>query len=320
MALEIERKFLVENSDWREIAYASQHFAQGYLNDRGRASVRVRIEGETANMNIKAARIGNARAEYEYPIPLSEAREILDDLTLTPPVKKTRHWVEYAGHTWEIDVFEGVNAPLVVAEIELEDPEAHFERPSWLGAEITHDQRYYNHALAFAPYSQWPDENSALNIEIDLGSQELRLNNGTGELIKRYWVATSARGPGECEGSYCTPRGEHVIRAKIGAGCPDNTVFVGRRPTGERFSADLARTQPDRDWILARILWVSGTEVGRNRLGKVDTMRRYVYIHGTPDNVPMGQPSSHGCIRMRRPDVVELFEQVAIGTRVTIHE
>lgn len=157
MALEIERKFLVVDASWRDAAHASEHFAQGYLNDRGRASVRVRIAGEHANLNLKAARVGTSRAEYEYPIPLAEAREILDDLTLTPPVEKIRHWVVHGGHTWEIDEFTGANAPLVVAEIELDDAEASFEHPGWLGAEITDDERYYNHALAFAPYSQWQD-------------------------------------------------------------------------------------------------------------------------------------------------------------------
>lgn len=155
MALEIERKFLVAGLAWRAQAHASERFAQGYLNADGKASVRVRIEGEAANLNIKAARIGNARAEYEYPIPLAEAREILDSLTLTPPVKKTRHWVRHGEHTWEIDVFEGANAPLVVAEIELSARDENFERPPWLGAEITEDARYYNHALAFAPYGRW---------------------------------------------------------------------------------------------------------------------------------------------------------------------
>lgn len=158
MALEIERKFLVVGDAWRKAAHASEHFAQGYLNQTGRASVRVRIEGEQANLNIKAAQVGTSRAEYEYPIPLAEAREILDSLTLTPPVEKTRHWVEHAGHVWEIDEFVGANAPLVVAEIELDAADEAFERPDWLGAEITDDVRYYNHALAFEPYSQWHDD------------------------------------------------------------------------------------------------------------------------------------------------------------------
>lgn len=155
MALEIERKFLVVGDDWRGQAHASAHFAQGYLNDRGKASVRVRIENDAANLNLKAAEVGTTRAEYEYPIPLAEAREILDNLTLTAPVEKTRHWVAHAGHVWEIDEFIGANAPLVVAEIELDDADARFAHPGWLGAEITDDVRYYNHALAFTPYSQW---------------------------------------------------------------------------------------------------------------------------------------------------------------------
>lgn len=157
MALEIERKFLVAGDGWRDAAHASRHMAQGYLNDQGRASVRVRIEGEQANLNIKAMQIGSSRAEYEYSIPLAEAREILDGLTLTPPVEKTRYWVKHAGHTWEIDEFAGANAPLVVAELELDDPTADFERPDWLGAEVTDEARYYNHALAFYPYREWPD-------------------------------------------------------------------------------------------------------------------------------------------------------------------
>ncbi|KEZ76928.1 CYTH domain-containing protein [Salinisphaera hydrothermalis] len=158
MALEIERKFLVVGDAWRAAAHASQRFAQGYLNDSGRASVRVRIEGEQANLNLKAAQVGASRAEYEYPIPLAEAREILDNLTLTPPVEKTRYWVKHAGHVWEIDEFVGANAPLIVAEIELDSADEAFERPDWLGAEITDDVRYYNHALAFLPYSQWSND------------------------------------------------------------------------------------------------------------------------------------------------------------------
>lgn len=158
MATEIERKFCVQGSAWRESAHASRHFAQGYFNDSGRASVRVRIEDDTANLNIKAAVVGSARTEYEYPIPLADARHMLDDLCLTEPVEKTRYWVRHEGHTWEIDVFEGANAPLVVAEIELTDVEAHFSRPDWLGREITEDRRYYNHALAFAPYRDWAPE------------------------------------------------------------------------------------------------------------------------------------------------------------------
>ncbi len=121
-------------------------------------------------------------------------------------------------------------------------------------------------------------------------------------------------------GSFKTPRGRHRIRAKIGAGQPVNTVFVGRRPTGEIFTPELAARHPDRDWILTRILWLSGCEPGFNRLGEVDSMRRYIYIHGAPDTVPMGVPASHGCIRMRNVDVMDLFDRVPVGTPVEILE
>ncbi|MFZ9530396.1 MAG: L,D-transpeptidase family protein, partial [Burkholderiales bacterium] len=126
------------------------------------------------------------------------------------------------------------------------------------------------------------------------------------------------KGTGQDSGSYCTPLGRHIIRAKIGIGEPENTVFVGRRPTGEIYSPDLAEQFPGRDWILTRILWLSGCEPGFNRLGSVDTMRRYIYIHGSPDSVQMGQPGSIGCIRMRNADIVELFDRVPAGTPVNI--
>ena len=119
-------------------------------------------------------------------------------------------------------------------------------------------------------------------------------------------------------GSFCTPLGRHVVRAKIGAGQPENAVFVGRRPTGEIYGPELATQYPDRDWILTRILWLSGCEVGFNRLGPVDTMRRHIYIHGSPDAAVMGKPGSHGCIRMRNADVMDLFERVPAGTSVNI--
>ena len=121
-------------------------------------------------------------------------------------------------------------------------------------------------------------------------------------------------------GSFRTPRGAHVVRARIGAGLPLNTVFVGRRPTGEIYTPALGRAHPGRDWILTRILWLSGVEPGRNRLGKVDTMRRFIYIHGCPDEVALGVPGSHGCIRMGNREVAALFEQVSAGTAVRILE
>ena len=156
-------------------------------------------------------------------------------------------------------------------------------------------------------------------IEIDIGPQRLRLFEGK-QVVMDVAVSTARNGPGELQDSECTPRGAHIIRAKIGAGCPDNMVFVGRRPTGEIYSPELGRQYPGRDWILTRILWLSGLEPGRNRLGEVDTMRRYIYIHGCPDSVAMGRPGSRGCIRMRNRDIIELFERVAVGTRVVITE
>lgn len=137
-------------------------------------------------------------------------------------------------------------------------------------------------------------------------------------VLKKYRIATSRYGLGEEAGSYQTPRGWHTIRAMIGANCPINTVFVGRRPTGEIYSEQLARQYPERDWILTRILWLSGLEVGKNRLSGVDTMRRYIYIHGTPDAVTLGEPSSHGCIRVHNADLLDLYEQVRVGDRVFI--
>jgi L,D-transpeptidase YbiS len=156
-----------------------------------------------------------------------------------------------------------------------------------------------------------------LKIEVSLAAQRLELLRD-GLPWKVYTVSTSKHGAGERKGSHRTPRGRHVIRAKIGAGAPPNTVFRGRRPTGEVYSDELKRAFPERDWILTRILWLSGTEVGRNRLGDVDTMRRYVYIHGMPDSEPLGVPGSIGCIRMRNGDIVELFDLVPPGTIVDI--
>jgi L,D-transpeptidase YbiS len=136
--------------------------------------------------------------------------------------------------------------------------------------------------------------------------------------LKTYRVSTSKHGAGETRGSFKTPRGRHVVRAKIGAGAPLNAVFRGRRATGEIYTEELARSNLGRDWILTRILWLSGTEIGRNRLGPVDTMRRYIYIHGTPDSELLGSPGSIGCIRMANSDIVELFDLVAAGTIVDI--
>jgi len=157
-------------------------------------------------------------------------------------------------------------------------------------------------------------------INISIGSQRIDLLDDKGRPVRQYSVSTSKYGAGEINGSYCTPRGRHVVRAKIGAGHPVNTVFVERRPTGEIYGPDLAARSPGRDWILTRILWLSGCEPGFNRLGKVDTMRRAIYIHGCPDSAEMGQPGSHGCIRMRNADIVDLFDLVPVGTPVEIRE
>lgn len=152
---------------------------------------------------------------------------------------------------------------------------------------------------------------------IALDTQTLTLVRG-GQMLARYAVSTGRNGAGEQLGSGCTPRGIHRVRSRIGAGCPLGTVFRGRRPTGEIFSAELAAAHPSRDWILTRILWLTGCELGKNRGGAVDTLRRYIYIHGCPDSEPMGEPYSHGCIRMRHQDLIELFDQTPLGTTVVI--
>ena len=156
-----------------------------------------------------------------------------------------------------------------------------------------------------------------MKIRIDGAKQELTLLDGE-RVLKRFSVSTAKNGFGEKNGSFCTPRGRHIVRAKIGAGQPLNTVFVRRRPTGERWSPELHARYPGRDWILTRILWLSGCEPGRNRLGDVDTMRRYIYIHGSHDLAEMGKPGSIGCVRMRSADIVELFELVPPYTPVEI--
>ncbi|WP_228152797.1 L,D-transpeptidase [Marinobacter guineae] len=153
---------------------------------------------------------------------------------------------------------------------------------------------------------------------MDLTLQSLSLLTGGGQVLASYPVSTALNGPGEQDGSGCTPRGSHYIRASIGAGLSPGTVFRARRPTGEIYSPELAREYPDRDWILSRILWLCGREWGKNRGPGVDTFRRFIYIHGTPDREPMGVPLSHGCVRMRNADVIDLFDRVRPGTAVVI--
>ena len=160
---------------------------------------------------------------------------------------------------------------------------------------------------------------SERHVRISLEAQQLNLLEDD-DVVESYPVSTSKHGPGEQTDSYQTPRGRHIIRAKIGAGEPEGAVFKGRRPTGEIYSDALARLHPERDWVLTRILWLSGTEVERNRLGAVDSMRRLIYIHGTPPSEPLGVARSLGCIRMSNADIVKLFDVVAPGTVVEVQE
>ncbi len=156
-------------------------------------------------------------------------------------------------------------------------------------------------------------------IDIDISKQRLKLRAGERTLLDAP-VSTGLRGAGEVMDSERTPRGWHVVCEKIGEGAPMNTVFVGRRPTGELYTPELREKHPGRDWILTRILWLSGTETGRNLNGNVDSRERYIYIHGCPADVGVGAPGSRGCIRMRNEQIIELFNRVRVGTRVYIHE
>lgn len=155
------------------------------------------------------------------------------------------------------------------------------------------------------------------SIEISIDKQELYLKSGE-KTLKTYSISTARNGPGERQDSECTPRGKHVIAEKIGEGCELNSVFVGRQPTGELYRQELRKAHPNRDWILTRILWLQGTEEGINKNGEVDSYRRYIYIHGAPDDVEMGKPGSRGCIRMRNKDVIELFDKITIDSEVVI--
>jgi L,D-transpeptidase YbiS len=155
-----------------------------------------------------------------------------------------------------------------------------------------------------------------MKIRISVKNQTLTYSHGDKTLV--YPVSTALNGTGETKGSNQTPLGEHIIRAKIGGECPSLAVFVGRRWTGEIYSTQLAAQEPNRDWILTRILWLSGIELGKNRGGSCDTMRRYIYIHGTSEEDQIGQPVSQGCIRMRNKDVLSLYDLVTPGTPVII--
>lgn len=157
------------------------------------------------------------------------------------------------------------------------------------------------------------------HIVINLSRQWLELRAGDA-LLLACAVSTARNGPGERNGSECTPRGAHVIDAMIGGECAPDTVFVARVPTGERCTPALRAAHPGRDWIITRILWLRGTEHGRNSGGEVDTHARYIYLHGTPEGVPMGVPGSRGCVRMRNADIMTLFELVSVGTPVHLIE
>jgi len=161
--------------------------------------------------------------------------------------------------------------------------------------------------------------NQDKHIEINISRQTLTLFAGN-DVIKQYTISTAKNGPGEQMDSECTPRGKHLIHEKIGAGCEANTVFVGREATGELYHPELREQFPDRDWILTRILWLSGCEEGRNKGGTVGSYDRYIYIHGGPDDVAMGVPGSRGCVRMQNDDMIELFDLVETETTVNIVE
>jgi len=156
-------------------------------------------------------------------------------------------------------------------------------------------------------------------LDICIASQQLTVYSA-GKPMHCYPVSTAKNGAGELMGSECTPTGWHKIRAKIGAGLPLNSVFVGRRATGEIYNAELDGQNPRRDWILTRILWLGGLEPGKNRYGNVDSTWRYIYIHGSPDQLLDGSPGSHGCIRMKNADVLDLFNRIEVGVKVYIHE
>lgn len=155
MGIEIERKFLVISDAFRAEAERSKAYRQGYMVGGGLASVRVRISGDEARLNIKSATLGVTRQEYEYPLPIEDARHMLDELCAKPLIEKVRHYVRHGAHLWEVDVFEGDNAGLVVAEIELGAVDEAFERPAWLGDEVSDDPRYYNSNLGKHPYKDW---------------------------------------------------------------------------------------------------------------------------------------------------------------------
>jgi adenylate cyclase len=155
MATEIERKFLVLNQDWQEHTGSELHIVQAYLATNEYSSTRIRIQDDKANINIKSATLGIERTEFEYAIPVVDAQLMIDVLCIKPVITKIRYMVKHMQHTWEIDVFSGDNEGLIVAEIELSDTDDAFEKPSWLGKEVSHEKRYYNACLINHPYKDW---------------------------------------------------------------------------------------------------------------------------------------------------------------------
>ena len=175
---------------------------------------------------------------------------------------------------------------------------------------------------------------SPYHLVIDLNLQQLSLyfsddcywkngdirwnNNLSLKPIFTTLISSAKNGIGQLNNSFKTPLGRHIIRAKIGGEAPINSVFVGRRLTGEIWNSSLEKLHANRDWILTRILWLSGLEKGFNRLGNVDTMKRYIYIHGSPPNVKMGKVGSKGCVRMKSHEIVKLFDIVPVLTTVNL--
>ena len=159
-----------------------------------------------------------------------------------------------------------------------------------------------------------------MHLKISVKEQKLHVYCDDNERVKSFVISTALKGVGQNKGSFCTPLGQHIVRAKIGKGAPVFSEFVARRLTGKIWSPSISVSNSKEDWILTRILWLSGLELGFNRLGNQDTMQRYIYIHGTNDLVNLGKPKSHGCIRMDNYDIIDLFDQINVGDHVLISE
>ena len=159
-----------------------------------------------------------------------------------------------------------------------------------------------------------------MHIKISIKEQKLHVYHDNNERVKSFVISTAEKGAGQNKGSFCTPLGQHIVRAKIGKGAPVFSQFAARRLTGKIWSPSMSASNSKEDWILTRILWLSGLEVGFNRLGNQDTMQRFIYIHGTNDLVNLGKPKSHGCIRMDNYDIIDLFDQINVGDHVLISE